>query len=311
MKGGFIMTIKRKPMTELEYLTSRTNDITRNLIILNKEGEILNNDDVNIAIASLIKSDNVVKVGNGVEYAKIKKANGLINEIGGSYFHMMYGNILNADLKENYAIRFLLLCTHLDYENNLVVGQTKDRKIMKESDLEHILKLSPRETLNTKNYLVKNKLITIKNGVIKVNKDFAIKGKVKNKSKLDYSRVFEEGFKDLYYGVSPSQHKNLYFFIKCLPYLNNKFNILCENPTEKDKNLIKPLTFNDLGEIFGFSKDKIKRLRVNLFKLKIKDKKVIAELVNLRERRIVVNPAVFYKSNSECISDVAKIFETL
>lgn len=305
------MTIKRNPMTELEYLTNRTNDITRNLIILNKEGEILNNDDVNMAIASLIKSDNVVKVGNGVEYAKIKKANGLINEIGGSYFHMMYGNILNSDLKENYAIRFLLLCTHLDYENNLVVGNTNSRRLMKESDLESILKLSPRETLNTKNYLIKNNLITIKDEVIKVNKDFAIKGKVKNKSKLDYSRVFEEGFKDLYYGVSPSQHKNLFFFIKCLPYLNNHFNILCNNPLERNKNLIKPLSFGELGKIFGMDRKQASKLKTNLFKLKIRDKKVIAELVNLSERRIVVNPAIFYKSNSECISDVAKIFETL
>ncbi|MGU8787302.1 hypothetical protein ACV3S3_11715 [Clostridium perfringens] len=305
------MTIKRNPMTELEYLTNRTNDITRNLIILNKEGEILNNDDVNMAIASLIKSDNVVKVGNGVEYAKIKKANGLINEIGGSYFHMMYGNILNSDLKENYAIRFLLLCTHLDYENNLVVGNTNSRRLMKESDLESILKLSPRETLNTKNYLIKNNLITIKDEVIKVNKDFAIKGKVKNKSKLDYSRVFEEGFKDLYYGVSPSQHKNLFFFIKCLPYLNNDFNILCNNPLERNKNLIKPLSFGELGKIFGMDRKQASKLKTNLFKLKIRDKKVIAELVNLSERRIVVNPAIFYKSNSECISDVAKIFETL
>lgn len=303
--------MERKPMTELEYLTSRTNDITKNLIILNQEGEILNNDDVNMAIANLITGDNVVKVGNGVEYAKIKKANGLISEIGGSFFHMMYENILNADLKENYAIRFLLLCTHLDYENNLVVGNTSSRRLMNESDLEMVLKLSKNETIRTKNYLISNNLIIIEDNIIKVNKDFAIKGKVKNKSNLAYSRVFEEGFKDLYYGVSPSQHKNLYFFVKCLPYLNNKFNILCENPLEKDSDLIKPLSFGELGKIFGMDKVKASKLKTNLFKLKINDRKVVAELVNLSERRIVVNPAIFYKSNSECISDVAKIFETL
>lgn len=303
--------MERKPMTELEYLTSRTNDITKNLIILNQEGEILNNDDVNMAIANLITGDNVVKVGNGVEYAKIKKANGLISEIGGSFFHMMYENILNADLKENYAIRFLLLCTHLDYENNLVVGNTSSRRLMNESDLEMVLKLSKNETIRTKNYLISNNLIRIEDNIIKVNKDFAIKGKVKNKSNLAYSRVFEEGFKDLYYGVSPSQHKNLYFFVKCLPYLNNKFNILCENPLEKDSDLIKPLSFGELGKIFGMDKVKASKLKTNLFKLKINDRKVVAELVNLSERRIVVNPAIFYKSNSECISDVAKIFETL
>lgn len=303
--------MERKPMTELEYLTSRTNDITKNLIILNQEGEILNNDDVNMAIANLITGDNVVKVGNGVEYAKIKKANGLISEIGGSFFHMMYENILNADLKENYAMRFLLLCTHLDYENNLVVGNTSSRRLMNESDLEMILKLSKNETIRTKNYLISNNLIKIEDNIIKVNKDFAIKGKVKNKSNLAYSRVFEEGFKDLYYGVSPSQHKNLYFFVKCLPYLNNKFNILCENPLEKDSDLIKPLSFGELGKIFGMDKVKASKLKTNLFKLKINDRKVVAELVNLSERRIVVNPAIFYKSNSECISDVAKIFETL
>uniref|UniRef100_UPI0039E9807C hypothetical protein n=1 Tax=Clostridium perfringens TaxID=1502 RepID=UPI0039E9807C len=192
-----------------------------------------------------------------------------------------------------------------------VVGNTSSRRLMNESDLEMVLKLSKNETIRTKNYLISNNLIRIEDNIIKVNKDFAIKGKVKNKSNLAYSRVFEEGFKDLYYGVSPSQHKNLYFFVKCLPYLNNKFNILCENPLEKDSDLIKPLSFGELGKIFGMDKVKASKLKTNLFKLKINDRKVVAELVNLSERRIVVNPAIFYKSNSECISDVAKIFETL
>ncbi|ALG48584.1 hypothetical protein FORC3_1207 [Clostridium perfringens] len=282
--------------------------------IVTSDGEIVTIDNrfYNNMVADITNKVDSLKERRKVknEYAMLRKSNNLINEVGGNFYHMMYDRILNADLQENYAIRFLLLCTYLDYENNLVVGKTSDRRKIKENELKDILKLSERETIRTKKYLLEQNLITIDDGIISVNKDFAIKGKVKVKDE-PYSRVFEEGFKDLYYGVKPVQHKNLYFFIKCLPYLNNKYNILCENPLEKDKDLIKPLSFGELGKIFGMDRKQASNLKNTLFKLKVNDKKVIAELVNLSERRIVVNPAIFYKSNSECISDVARLFETL
>lgn len=87
------------------------------------------------------------------------------------------------------------------------------------------------------------------------------------------TRVFINGFNELYDGVAPRQHKQLATFIKILPYLNSEFNILCENPDETDKRLIKPLKWIDLGEKIGLTIDQSKKLKSKLFKLRIHGKK--------------------------------------
>lgn len=254
----------------------------------------------------MIAKQEIVEVEN--DYRSIKENNSRIQSIGGNYYHMMFNKVLNGDFEENYIVRFMCLCTYLNYENKLVIGDTKGQRKIKEKDLGEILKLKERETIATKQYLLKNKLIEIdKYGVISVNKEYSIKGQIKCNS--DVTRVFENGFRKLYEWVSPRQHKLLFIFVKALPYLSKEFNILCENPEESDASLIRPIKFSTLGEKIGLDGKQSRNLKGKLFKLRINDKKVIAEWADDNYKKIVINPAIFWKANSENISDVAKIFD--
>ena len=61
--------------------------------------------------------------------------------------------------------------------------------------------------------------------------------------------------------------------------------------------------------MFGLDKFQISRLKAKLFKLRINNKKVIAEWIDGEKRTIIINPIIFWKLNKNTISDVSKIFD--
>lgn len=126
----------------------------------------------------LLKQEEITKVKE--TYIPIKKENNSIYNVGGYFYHLLFKNVLDENLEENYLIRFYKLCTFLNYDNVLVQGNTKKQSKILESNLENVLNLSERELRNTKKYLVENNLISINaNGVITINEKYAIREKEK------------------------------------------------------------------------------------------------------------------------------------
>lgn len=254
--------------------------------------------------------DSAIKQQKSIDKLKrIDKDNSEIFSVGGYYYHLLFKNVLKEELEENYVIRFCKLCTHLNFNNVLVNNIVDGRKRVLEGDLQEILKLSLNETIRTKKYLVENELVFIdEDGVITINKKYAIRGKVKGNS--DMTRLFINGFNELYDGVSARQHKQLAIFIKILPYLNSEYNILCDNPDEKDKRLVRPINWMELAERIGLEKKQAYNLKTKLFKLRINDKKVIAEWKDSFDVvKLVINPAIFWKANESNISEIANLFD--
>lgn len=285
--------------------------IIQNTDIITSDGEVveLHREMLNNLVCDITNELLIEDKGINENFIKIKNENNSMLSIGGYFYHLLFKNILNKEFDENYIIRFAKLCTYMNYENIIVEGETKGRIKILEKNLNKVWDLSERELRNTKKYLIDNKLIFIDGqGVITVNKEYAIKGKVKGDSNM--TRVFKNGFNELYDNVTPRQHGQLATFIKLLPYLNSEFNILCENPEETDIRLIKPLGWNELGEKIGLTKDQSKKLKQKLWKMKIKNTVVFGEFGTfICGKSIVVNPAIFWKSNKGHILDIAKLFE--
>src|SRR5699024_692872 len=76
-------------------------------------------------------------------------------------------------------------------------------------------------------------------GYIMISKDLIVKGAIedfeklkKNDKDLTYTRLFSENIQDMYEGTDPKARKQLANLFKVLPYINFKYNVFCENPTE-------------------------------------------------------------------------------
>ena len=272
---------------------------------------------VDILGATLSVEDVIIieEERNKKSYAKYLKNKDVFNvmiedNFGGFYF-IMYDRLLAEDLEEQYRVRFTLLCTYMDYDNKLKFGNGKgDSKLMLERDLEEVLRLSKRETINTKKAFIKYGLITIeKDKTITVNRKYAIKGRISKRDLRRSVRIMEYGFREIYTRANAKEHKRLGIFIKLLPYINYNHNVVCKNPSECDVSKIEPLNLSELCDIVGYDKTNHSKLKSDLLKLKVDGMNAILFVLKGKELHIYINPCIYYKGRDiESLSALMNMF---
>lgn len=229
-----------------------------------------------------------------------------IDENLGNFYFLFY-KLIDKGIQRQYIVRFLYLCTYIDYNNNLLYGNAKDdNKYMLDKDLQEVLRLSRSESTRTIKSLIKNELIYInENNIIHINKKYCLKGKIegaKNKSKK--VRIFENGIKELYEKSKPTEHKKLALLIELLPYINFGNNIICENPECEIHSEIKPLDLKTICEIIKYSPNQSSRLKKDLLSLRVNGELVTIFNETDLGKFIAINPKVYYKG---CAKDYEKL----
>lgn len=240
--------------------------------------------------------------GNEVRKSK-EEFSIFIDENLGNFYFSKYNKtlekfVVNDKFESAYAFRFLYLCTFIDYENRLKFGckfRGTNRAYMIEKDLQEVLNLSERETRNTKNFLFEiGVLKKDSEGVLSVDKNYSKKGKITESFNKESTRVFDNTIKKLYEDSKPIEHKKLGLFIKLIPYINFKFNILCFNPKEEVEEFVKPMDMKDLCEVVDYDKKNSARLKRELFGIKVNGKFTIGTFETGAGSSIIVNPSIFY-----------------
>ena len=220
----------------------------------------------------------------------------LIRTFGGFYFSC-YKHLLKLKLDKQYMFRFVYLCTLMNYENRVEFGSAKgDNRLALEKDLQEILKLSKRETINTKNELIKHKLITInEDKTITINKKYSKKGEIDKRKLRGSVRIMEQGIQELYNKAKASEHKKLALLIEILTYVNFHHNVLCHNIEERDIDKVQAITLYELSKMFNINQT---RLKNDLLKIKVNDEYVIGLFSRENGMHIYVNPKIYYKGNN-------------
>ncbi|MGG7143618.1 hypothetical protein ACQPVP_09145 [Clostridium nigeriense] len=284
---------------------------TKEEFISSVTGELLNLNTIKEELkAEVMKelAENSKRQIEGFEFRKSKEEFSVfIGENFGSFFFNKYNKTLDKFIVDgNYesamAFRFLYLCSYMDYSNKLRFGskfRDKDRGYMVEKDLQEVLGLSERETRNTKNFLFSLGVLKIDiEGVLFVDKMYSKKGQITESFNRESTRVFNCAIRKLYEESKAIEHKKLGLFIKLMPYINFKFNILCSNPKEEVEKLIKPMDMKEICEIAGYNKTQSSRLKKDLFNIKVNGKCVIGLFETGAGTSIVINPSIFYAGNN-------------
>jgi hypothetical protein len=226
-----------------------------------------------------------------------------IDEMCGSFYHNYYNNVI----QHKYIFRFLYICTYMNYKNYIEFGNAKEEnKLAVKKDIQEILGLKDPQFYETYNYLIDNKLLLEENEYIKVNTSFCNKGKIiKNNGVV---RMFNNAIRYLYEQSNPKEHNKIGMLIKLLPYVHFHLNILCENPTEENEKLIKPLKQKKILEILDITKPTV----TSLLDLTILDEKEFAfiKFSNGAFKNVyVINPRFMYKGNSMKADEILKWFK--
>lgn len=276
-------------------------------IIIASTGEVITLGDIK---AGLMKESAQAEArkqqGNTIRKSKDEFAV-FIDEKFGSFFFNKYKKtldkfIVDGKYESAMAFRFLYLCTYMDYDNKLRFGcnfRGKERAFMVEKDLQEVLGLSERETRNTKKFLLGLGVLKMDSeGVLFVDKMYSKKGQITESFNRESTRVFDGAIRKLYEESKAIEHKKLGLFIKLIPYINFKFNILCFNPKEEVEKLIKPMNMKEVCEIVGYNKTQSSRLKKDLFNIKVNGKYAIGLFETGAGTSLVINPSIFYAGNN-------------
>lgn len=152
--------------------------------------------------------------------------------------------------------RLVYLSTYCNYKNRLMQNE---QTIMLEEDLPQIMNLSQRQTREFKKFLKENGYLTIKkDGSMYLSKRFFYRGEQKQKGYDNRMKLFINTVQTLYKALKPTRHKYFGLIVRLIPYVNRRYNILCWNPNEEDKNLVQPMTITDICRVLNYDPENYK-----------------------------------------------------
>lgn len=245
-----------------------------------------------------------------------------------AFFHLIfkYGTIIFKELEEKapgnkcniHIIRFIILASYVTYKGNLI---DKYGHNIKKSSLKKIWNTENRNGVNDTYNLLKEcgYIYETEEGHIMINKDMVIKGGItkhykelkKQDGRYTYKRICIDNLRDMFNNTEPKQRKQLANLFKALPYINFKYNVFCDNPTETDKSKIRLLNWTDLARLCGYEdKKQVARFKKDLLSLKVYGQDVIGEFSHgFNKKSIIVNPAIYYGGiNADDVKGIAALF---
>ena len=228
----------------------------------------------------------------------------------GNYFYfLVYKNLLE-DFPDDTALlfRFMYICTYGNYNNVL----TLYRRDMTEAECRDLFGLSEKSNREIYTSLIDGGLLFIEDKKIMINPKYYIRGTIQDYD-TPFTRVFNQGVRDLYTKANYREHKALGHFVPLLPYVNKYTNIVCHNPDEANINDLMPLNLSQVADLFDVAQSNSNRLKQKLLDITVNNVPILGyftrEFNHEMLKCFIVNPYVFYKApRINDLEAIAKLF---
>lgn len=297
---------------ERDYLKRGTYRVNKVLVDLDTGNEkcIYENDRVDI------KSPQDVKYEERAKFAKMAEdrddmSNLVTSEFGGFYFNFINAGLDSLNIKDGYKLRFLYLCTYANYSQKGSYLLHRNGKTMDKKGIIKTLKLTDREGNNTLKELMAKGLVCEDSKGYMVNPVFVKRGHLNRQDmKKDYTRIFDKGVSELYEACDIRQHKQLYYLFKLLPFVNVKFNAICQNPKEEHPSSVIQLKLSEICEKVGYDKSKARRFEDEMLKFKINDEYVMLGIKNGNGMWYKINPRFSYGGTGRHMEGLLELLST-
>ena len=216
----------------------------------------------------------------------------------GSFVWLLYnaGKVLDLGIAPDELTKLIFVSTYMDYNNRLMLT---DNKIMRKSDMRDVLKVSERTFVSFWKSITDAKLLIRKpdSEELFLNTKVFQRGTTVKSVDVDRIRLYRKSIRSLYKQARIGEHRLLSYLFQAIPFVNINYNIICNNPTETDLDLVKPMTMADYCEIIGYSPENCRRLKTLLKKLRLNKVIVFSFVDNANGLFCYVNPNVYYAGN--------------
>lgn len=225
----------------------------------------------------------------------------------GYFIFFIFKNLdyLEELLTDAELVKLIYIATYVKDQGYL----KKDNNVtfMKKEDLKVLLNTNDETFRVFYNKLVQSQLLLEDTeGKMAIDIDFFYRGKERTYKKLtgkklaDFSRVYIKTIRDLYINSDSKQHKKLAVIYKLLPYVNWKYNILCTNVNETNKDKIEAVSIKKIMDLLGYNSSNISRFRKEFYSLKYKEYQIFRTVQyteNYEDSFIIVNPLFYYRGD--------------
>ena len=197
-----------------------------------------------------------------------EKMGKLTEELGG--FYMLYYNdsLFDNRIDVKHICRIIFLATFLEYDTNrLVKRDGRINKPLTEKDIKKELRLDKKTYKSFKDEMLNNDIMTIDESGIYLSTNYFKKGNVIQDGR-NFSRVYVNTVRELYYQISGRQHKTLSHLFRLLPYCDYEYNTISMKPNT-DEALDTTLTKEDIAHLLGVDYDSYKKIETSLMNLKV------------------------------------------
>lgn len=258
----------------------------------------------------VINQDGEILEGYDVVSPKQKRSKAIYKSFGNIHkdvFTLIFfnGDKCFPDLDAQTATRLIYLSVYIGYETDYLFmadGSKMDRQklktmmLLKETEFKGFLR-----KVISKGYLIKDD-----EGYYKLNKEVFFKGaipddiKKKNKAfDIKNIKIYKDVLIRLYFSCDPRKHRQLGYIFQIIPYINLTWNVVCNNPNEKNRELIEKISANGFAEIIGQDGTHGTRLLKSIASVKFKWKGKTMSFVNatINGDTIFVNPLIMYKGS--------------
>jgi len=180
------------------------------------------------------------------------------------------------EVSDSLLAKIVYLITYMDYETNLLVVQdssTSPKRPMLKKDVASVIRLY-RTKFNKfwTEMLATGIIVEEPDGKLRVSPLFC-KGSLTRKNKAAM-KVFTHAVRYMYENIDVRSHQYIAYLFRLIPYINLRYNVLCQNPLETDKSEIVRMTARDMCHILGVDDTQVVRFMKHILrKLVFVDKK--------------------------------------
>lgn len=180
-----------------------------------------------------------------------------------------------------------------------------ERTPMKRKDLCEVLHLSKSTVWRFLQEVCPAYIYEQDSGLIFSNSIIFKRGKIKpTQEYIRYQKFYINGIRRLYEATERSNHRQLGYLFKLLPFINIEYNLLCYNPLETDIEKLELISIADFCNMIGYDIAHLNKLlfiyRNILFDVGGRRERFCAityDGVNRNNAKICINPHILYSGS--------------
>lgn len=230
----------------------------------------------------------------------------LMSKHCGNFYFYRYDKLLEQLGDDTAtAFRFLYLCSCADQDGYFV--KYKNEYCKSKEDFTYVFEKTKDTVTSYLNKLISNKLLYKDAKGYRLNPMYYSMGNMDDEFKRSSIRTFNNAIKELYRNSDPREHKMIGKILKLVPYINIYNNVLCWDIEETDKDLIQPLTAEDIRYVIypdsNYGYDVMDKLGM----LFVKGEPLLGKFTSVDQTQYIINPRVFYRGNN--VADLKAVID--